>query len=74
MGDLPFDEGGRAGIRDGTVARAGDERQESAIQELIVGKLLAAGLPKSSIVRDDTHKKSIIGGEVGNLIVSFRSR
>lgn len=70
-GDLPFDEGRTLELVTEMLRVPGTSGKESAIQELIVGKLLGAGLPKSSIVRDDTHKKSIIGGEVGNLIVKF---
>lgn len=71
VGDLPFNEGRTLELVTEMLRVPGTSGKESAIQELIVGKLLAAGLPKSSIVRDDTHKKSIIGGEVGNLIVKF---
>ncbi|MFO1020144.1 MAG: M20/M25/M40 family metallo-hydrolase [Planctomycetales bacterium] len=53
------------------MAIPGKSGLESAIQKYIVDKLLAAGLPQSAITRDDTHKKSIIGGEVGNLIVKL---
>lgn len=68
---LPFDEKRILQLVTEMLRVPGTSGKESAIQELIVSKLLAAGLPESAIVRDDTHRKSIIGGEVGNLIVKL---
>lgn len=68
---LPFDEERTLQLVTELLGVPGKSGEEGPIQELIVRKLLAAGLPESAITRDDTHKKSIIGGEVGNLIVKF---
>lgn len=48
--------------------KSGHERQ---VVEFIVEKLSAAGVPKSAISNDNAHKKSYIGGEIGNLIVKL---
>lgn len=68
---LPFDADRTLDLVTEMLRIPGKSGEEGPIQQLIVDKLLAAGLPASAVVRDDTHKKSIIGGEVGNLIVKF---
>ncbi len=45
--------------------------QEGAIVALIREKLLDAGLAPSAIKTDQAHRKSPLGGEVGNLIVKI---
>lgn len=49
----------------------GKSGHEAAIAEFIVSQLKAAGVPDSAISFDTAHKKSHIGGEVGNLIVKL---
>lgn len=68
---LPFDADRTLDLVTEMLRIPGKSGEEGPIQQLVVDKLLAAGLPASAVVRDDTHKKSIIGGEVGNLIVKF---
>lgn len=53
------------------LAIPGKSGQEAKIAEFIVGQLRAAGVPGSSIVFDQAHKKSHIGGETGSLIVKL---
>ncbi|MCA9081439.1 MAG: M20/M25/M40 family metallo-hydrolase [Planctomycetaceae bacterium] len=48
--------------------KSGKERQ---IAEFIVAKLKKSGVPESAIQFDNAHKKSHIGGEIGNLIVKL---
>lgn len=54
------------------IAVPGKSCEEAEIAELIVSKLLAAGLPKSSIRFDRAHEKSPYGGNCGNLIVQLK--
>lgn len=53
------------------MAVPGGPGQEGAVQQLIKDKLLAAGVPASAMQNDTAHKKSSLGGEVGNLIVKL---
>ena len=53
------------------VAIPGKSGGEKAVQEFLRNRLLAAGVPQKSIQGDSAHKKSSIGGEVGNLIVKL---
>lgn len=53
------------------LAIPGKSGQESKIAEFIVGRLRSAGVPESAIVFDQAHKKSHLGGEIGNLIVKL---
>ena len=53
------------------MAVPGKSGQEGRIAELISGKLRKAGVPASTIMFDSAHKKSHMGGEVGNLIVKL---
>ncbi len=48
--------------------KSGDEAQ---ISQYIADALAAAGVPASAITTDNAHKKSPIGGQVGNLIVKL---
>lgn len=50
----------------------GKSCQEKEVAEYITGLLLEAGVPKSAIQMDSTHKVSPAGGEVGNLIVKLK--
>lgn len=45
--------------------------QEQPVAELITNQLLAAGAPEKFISHDSAHKKSKLGGEVGNLILKL---
>lgn len=53
------------------IAIPGKSGQEGAIADFIVQQLLACGIEDSQIQFDTAHKKSHIGGEVGNLIVKL---
>ncbi|MBL8849337.1 MAG: M20/M25/M40 family metallo-hydrolase [Planctomycetaceae bacterium] len=53
------------------LAIPGKSGMESKIAEFIVGQLRAAGVPQSAIAYDQAHKKSHVGGEIGNLIVKL---
>ena len=53
------------------IAVPGRSGQEAAIADLIVSKLKALGVPDSAIQFDTAHKKSPIGGQIGNLIVKL---
>ncbi len=44
---------------------------EGEIAEHITKKLRGAGVPASAITHDDAHKRSPLGGDVGNLICKF---
>jgi tripeptide aminopeptidase len=46
----------------------GRSGQEGKVADFIMQKLLQAGAQPSSIRSDDTHRRSSIGGEVGNLV------
>jgi tripeptide aminopeptidase len=53
------------------MAIPGRPGEESAIMDFIRKKLVAAGAPKSALSVDDAHKRSPIGGQVGNLILKL---
>ena len=53
------------------MAIPGRSKQEGRIAEVITAKLIAAGLPPSSITTDNSHRRIPGGGEVGNLIVNL---
>ncbi|MCA8991149.1 MAG: M20/M25/M40 family metallo-hydrolase [Planctomycetaceae bacterium] len=53
------------------MAIPGRSGSEGKIAEFIVDALKKSGVPDSSIQFDTAHKKSPIGGEVGNLIVKL---
>lgn len=53
------------------MAIPGGPGKESAVQQFIKDKLQAAGVPASAMQNDTAHKKSALGGEVGNLIVKL---
>lgn len=53
------------------MAIRGKSCEEGAIVRHITGELEKAGIPKSSVLIDQVHKKSPAGGEVGNLIVTI---
>jgi tripeptide aminopeptidase len=53
------------------MAIPGKSGDEAAIARYITDALLAAGVESSAITSDNAHKKSPIGGQVGNLIVKL---
>lgn len=53
------------------MAIPGKSGEEKAVSEFITKKLRDAGVPASAITTDSAHKKSRIGGQVGNLIVKL---
>ena len=53
------------------MAIPGKSGEERAIAEFITGELKKAGVPASAIQHDSAHKKSHLGGQVGNLIVKL---
>ncbi|WP_010584611.1 M20/M25/M40 family metallo-hydrolase [Schlesneria paludicola] len=53
------------------MAIPGRSKQEGNIVELIVSKLLAAGVSPSNITTDNANRRIPGGGEVGNLIVKL---
>lgn len=53
------------------MAIPGGPGDEAAVQQFIRDKLKAAGVPASAMGNDTAHKRSAIGGTVGNLIVKL---
>ena len=53
------------------MAIPGRPGEEAGIMDFIRGKLLDAGLPASALTTDDAHRRSPLGGQVGNLIVKL---
>ncbi len=53
------------------MAIPGKSGDEARIAQYITAVLTDAGVPSSAITSDNAHKKSPIGGEVGNLIVKL---
>jgi tripeptide aminopeptidase len=53
------------------MAIPGKSGEEGRIADFVVAELKRAGVPDSGISFDQAHKKSPIGGEIGNLIVKL---
>ncbi len=53
------------------MAIPGKSGEERAIADFIKSELQKAGVPASAIQHDSAHRKSHLGGEVGNLIVKL---
>src|SRR5262245_42001465 len=53
------------------MAIPGKSSREQQISDFIVARLREAGVPDSAITFDTAHKRSPLGGEVGNLIVKL---
>jgi tripeptide aminopeptidase len=53
------------------MAIPGKSGEERAIADFICGELKNAGVPESAITTDSAHKKSHLGGQIGNLIVKL---
>lgn len=51
------------------MAIPGGSGREGAVAEFVIAKLQKAGLKPAAIRHDTAHKRSILGGELGNLIV-----
>ncbi len=47
----------------------GGSGQEAAVAELVCQKLRAAGIPSNALHFDQTHRKSALKGEIGNLVL-----
>ncbi len=53
------------------MAIPGGSGQEGAVAEFIKHALEKAGLPASAMRHDTAHRRSILGGDIGNLIVKI---
>jgi tripeptide aminopeptidase len=53
------------------MAIPGRSGEEAAIMEYIRGKLTKAGVPRARISFDDAHRRTPIGGQVGNMILKL---
>lgn len=53
------------------MAIPGRSGEEAAIMDFIRGKLLEAGVPADSLTFDDAHRRSPLGGQIGNLILKL---
>lgn len=49
----------------------GRSGEEAAIMDYVCGKLTEAGIPPKAIALDDAHRRSPLGGQVGNLILKL---
>jgi tripeptide aminopeptidase len=48
--------------------RSGDE---TAVADFVRGQLVTAGIPASSFQLDDAHRRTPIGGQLGNLVLKL---
>ncbi|MBX3437808.1 MAG: peptidase M20, partial [Planctomycetaceae bacterium] len=53
------------------LAVPGRSGEEQLVADVVVRRLVDAGVPQSAITTDQAHKKSRLGGQVGNLIVKL---
>ena len=53
------------------MAIPGRSGEEAAIMDFIRGKLVEAGVPASASAIDDAHRRSPLGGQVGNLVLKL---
>ncbi|HVW39249.1 MAG TPA: peptidase M20, partial [Pirellulales bacterium] len=53
------------------MAIPGKSGEEGRVVEFITKQLRKAGVPASAITTDDTHRRTPLGGEVGNLICTL---
>lgn len=53
------------------LAVPGRSGEEQLVANLVVERLLAAGIPQNAIAFDQAHRKSRLGGQTGNLIVKL---
>ncbi|NQV28085.1 MAG: M20/M25/M40 family metallo-hydrolase [Rhodopirellula sp.] len=70
-GDVSIDEKAAIDRVTKMMAIPGKSGEERAIAEFITAELKLAGVPDSAIQHDSAHKKSHLGGQVGNLIVKL---
>ncbi len=49
----------------------GRSGHETAVARFVTDRLVEAGVSRSAITHDAAHRKSLIGGEIGNLIVKL---
>src|SRR5947207_11075234 len=53
------------------MAIPGRSGEEAAVMDFVRGKLLKAGVPASQLSFDDAHRRTPIGGQVGNMILKL---
>src|SRR6478736_1085636 len=53
------------------MAIPGRSGEEAAVMEFIRGKLIKAGVSKSQFSFDDAHRRTPLGGQVGNMILKL---
>src|SRR3972149_1097412 len=53
------------------MAIPGRSGEESAVVEFIRWKLIEAGVPVDALAMDDAHRRSKLGGQVGNLVLKL---
>lgn len=53
------------------MAIPGRSGEESAVMDFIRSALLAAGVPTRAIAMDDCHRRSPIGGQLGNMVLKL---
>ena len=53
------------------LAIPGKSGREKRVIDFIIRQLRQAGVPRSAMQTDNIHQKSLIGGEIGNLIVKL---
>ena len=53
------------------MAIPGRSGEEAAIMDFIRGKLIEVGAPESSLVTDDTHRRTTLKGQTGNLVLKL---
>src|SRR5689334_23289469 len=53
------------------MAIPGRPGEEAVIMDFVRKKLVAAGAPASAITFDDAHKRTPVGGQVGNMILKL---
>lgn len=53
------------------MAIPGRSGEEAAIMDFIRGKLAEAGIPSANLTFDDAHRRTPIGGQVGNMVLKL---
>ncbi len=53
------------------MAIPGRSGEESVVADFVRGRLVDAGIPVSSLRFDDAHRRSPIGGQIGNLVLKL---
>ena len=70
-GDISINEKAAVSRVTKMMAIPGKSGEEQAIAEFITAELKKAGVPDAAIQFDSAHKKSHLGGQIGNLIVKL---